>query len=368
MTPNSFVTVATCTLGDSAARLEILLSELRRFTDVPFRQVVCDDGTIDEDAKALQRAVCEKYNAEWCETQGGVYGISYAWNTALDRVETPWVFCVEDGLRPGYGWLETALDAVQRIGDQPWGPHERRVGMMGTSHIQDWNLGMAGVWPGVSAMDVFHGANQPFLEPGWNDGLWCWDRMMPGVWDAVARSGMEDWERDVAEFRGLLMTGNPQWIPPDRCVRPYEVDLARFKYDTRDRWPHRRRAGCGWYCGFFAMINLELWRSVGRFRDGCSFVEGHLGVRIGQAGHLGLCVEFPPWLHSPSLGFKANDFGKQPRDHKDTHETFVRDFGGFGNLDAINVLNVTTLEEQRLINDELASVELYHHPAWETYL
>jgi hypothetical protein len=114
---------------------------------------------------------------------------------------------------------------------------------------------------------------------------------------------------------------------------------------------------------------MEAWRKVGRFRDGCSFFEGHLGTRMGINGYLSLAYEGPPFLHTPSLGFKASGQGKEPRIHMDTAEVFRQDFQGFDNMDAPNRLSsaVVTLDEQRRINDQLAKVELYADAGWEKY-
>lgn len=365
MKPNDFISVATCTLGDSASRLQTLLYELRAFTDIPFRQVVCDDGTLDLVDRNRQQWVCEAFGADWVECPGEPWGISYAWNHCLEQVRTPWAFCVEDGLRPGWGWLETALDFIDKVGSRRWQGHQ--VGMAGCSHIQDWNLAMAGVWPGKDVMQVFRGDSERWGEP-WNDGLWCWPRVLPVI-ELSCRGDTSAWTNDVEQFRQLVV-GEALGSPDDRPLHPSDVEQAWLKWNVRNRWPRRRTACCGWYPGAFMIVNMEAWRKVGRFRDGCTFFEGHLGTRMGVAGYLSLCLEFPPWLHCPSLGFKAYDVGRRPRDHRDTATVFREDFQGFDNMDAPNVLAnaVVPLDVQRSVNEDLAAVELYARPEWREWL
>ncbi len=362
---NSLITVATCTLGPSGGRLDTYLGELRRFTALPFRQVVVDDGTESESSRMAQQMACDRHGAEWFENPGPTYGISYAWNHALEQIRTPWAFCLEDGLRPSMGWLETAVDFVQRIGSKRWGPQQRRVGMAGFCHLQDWMLSLGDAWPGGrDVMDVFRGENEDFLASGWNDGLWCWSRMLPGMQRSINSEAAERWTNDVAIFRDLA---RGEVSPLIR--HPTDIEQAWQKWRLDNHWPQRRQAWCGWYPGAFMLVNMEAWRRVGRFRDGVTFFEGHLGTRMGMNGYLSLCVEGPPWLHTPSLGFKASGVGKNPRHHDDTREAFVRDFGE-DSMDAPNVLatGVVSIDEQMAVNAELAGVELFMDDRWKRWL
>src|ERR1700691_1857671 len=114
------VTVCTATLGDSYKHLGRSLEELRRFTKLPFRQIVSDDGSSNPDDQMRQRGVCERFGAEWTENPGPTYGISYNLNWLCEKVKTPWVFIIEDAVRPSMGWLETAMDALERVGLKTW--------------------------------------------------------------------------------------------------------------------------------------------------------------------------------------------------------------------------------------------------------
>lgn len=360
------ITIVTPTFGNSADRLSILLRELRAFTNLPFQQLVCDDGTICQHAIANQRMVCASHQGcTYLENPGPTYGVSYNLNHAFDQVKTPWAFCVEDGLRPGAGWLETAVDFLDKIGNRQW--QGRRVGMAGCASLQDWNLVMGGAWAG-DVMRVFEGDRSCFYND-YNDGLWCWRRLLPGMMAACLSPASAHWQRDVLYFKKLALEG-VQAIMQLPDVHPTDVEQAWQKWRTTDHWPSRRTAWCGWYPGAFMLVNMDAWRRVGRFRDGCSFFEGHLGVRMGMAGYLSLCVEFPPWLHCPSQGFSASAEGKTPRVHLDTEKVFREDFQGWSNMDAPNVLatGVVSMDTQRRVNDQLAGVELWMAPGWKDWL
>jgi hypothetical protein len=355
----NMVEICTCTLGPSSNRLRVLISELRKFTNQDFIHHVMDDGTKDHFLTGEQYKVCKDLGSNWY-THGPPYGISYAWNACLEKVTSEWAFCIEDGLRPGLGWLETALDFIDKIGNRKWSG--KRVAMAGCSSLQDWLLCLGGAFGSRDVMDVFrNGAGAQFWGP-WNDGLWCWSRMLPQIMKACEGDTIT-WTNDVAQFLELTRGAMPD------CLHPVEKEQRWQKWRLDGHWPTRRGAFCGWYPGFFALIHVPTWREVGRFRDGVSFLEGHLGVRLGIAGHLVLCLESVPFLHSPSLGFKASDFGKSPRHHEDTREAFLRDFG-HDNMDSPNILGnaVTPLDEQKRINEELAKVELWMHDEWRKWL
>lgn len=363
---NQSITVCTCTVGDSALHLGTLLRDLRRFTKIPFRQIVVDDGTLSDQSRSSQWSICNRYGAEWMENLGPTYGCSFAWNRCLDAVETPWAFCLEDGLRPSMSWLETALDFIDKIGNRTWIGH--KVGMAGMASIQDWMLALGAVWEEPGVMEVFHRSEASYraFYGDWNDGYWCWQRLLPGMMRAC-RGDTSTWTNDVEQFRVLAVEG----IQALRDLHPLDVDQAWQKWRTTDHWPQKRTAFCGWYPGAFMLVNMDAWRRVGRFRDGCTFFEGHLGTRMGMHGYLSLCVEFPPFLHTPSLGFTAGPGqGKSPRLHLDTADVFKADFMGLSNMDAPNVLAsaVVPIDKQIAINSELAKVELWMDEGWGRYL
>jgi hypothetical protein len=352
--------VVTPTVGDSAGRLEHLCAELRRFTSLPFRQVISDDGTLDEGLVQRQVAIASRHCALWTQNPGPVWGVSYNLNWAFRYVDTPWVYLVEDGLRPSWGWLEAAVEFIDRVGSVTWGG--RKVGMAGFASLQDWQLVMGGAYPG-DVMDVYRGDTSGFYGP-YNDGLWCWKRLLPGLYDAVKNQATR-YDGDVEVFRQVMVGG----FGATAAMHPTDREQSWQKWRINDHWPARRSAWCGWYPGAFMLVNVDAWRDVGGWRDGCTFFEGHLGVRMGQKGYLSLCVEGPPWLHCPSQGFRDTQLAASPRIHRDTRELFLADFG-YDNMDAPNVVatGVVSLEEQRKINIALAETKLSFLGNWERYL
>jgi glycosyltransferase involved in cell wall biosynthesis len=365
MTANE-VTICTCTLGDSALHLGTQLAELRRFTKRRFRQIVVDDGTADETMKCNQHKECLHNGALWLENLGPTYGCSYSWNAALEEVQTPWAFLIEDGLRPGVGWLETALDFIAKIGNRSW--HGHKVGMAGFSHIQDWTLRMAGVIPSdLSTMEWWKQQGyRDFYGSDWNDGYWCWPRIAGGL-----LANAEELTDEPLVARKIMQ--NAMEIPAEiKHDENFVKDHDNYKLSTfpgKSRWPRFRSAKCDWYPGAFMLVNMDAWRAVGKFRDGCTFYEGHLGIRMGQHGYLSLAVEGPPFLHTPSLGFTAGPkVGKTPRLHLDVRDTFLADFG-YDNIEAPRLANaVVSLGTQAKINAELAKVELWMDEGWEKWL
>lgn len=372
---NDQITVVTCTIGDSAGRLEHLLAELRRFTSIgrrftsiPFRQIVSDDGTLNAELVKKQQAICGRYpDCLWTQNGGPTWGISYNFNWALKYVDTPWAFLIEDGVRPSFGWLETALDFIAKIGEKKWGGYP--VGMAGCTHLQDWTLAMAGmIKPNIlSVMDFFRGhplAYDHFYGP-WNDGKICWPRMLPGLYKAITGGVPANWDSDVKVFADMLHNGFT-WTDADKTIHPMEAEQRWIKFHGGRRWPDYRGASCGWYPGALLILNMEAFRKVGRMRDGCTFFEGHLGTRMGINGYLSLVLETPPFLHCPSQGFKQSYLAATPRHHRDTDEVFKEDFR-HGFMDAPNVLasGRITVEEQRTINAALAEVPLDLPEGWK---
>jgi hypothetical protein len=363
------LTICTPTVGDSAARLDVFFSELRSFTRLPYHQIVCDDGTADDGARGRQRHTCVRHGVEWMENPGPVYGVSYNLNALLGRVKTDWAFLLEDGLRPSYGWLEAAHSFIDLIGSRNWQGFP--VGMAGTSHLQDWMLRLAGVIPSVYSAADFYSQKDPsglvnrdFYGP-WNDGLLCWQRIAPGLCNAL-RQDLSGQPHEFALLRGVMFGEDAATAGK----HPTEQQQLVQKFDHRNHWPSRRTAVPGWYPGAFMLINMQAWRDVGRFRDGCTFFEGHLGVRMGVAGYLSLVLEFPPWLHRPSQGFIASVHGKRPRDHRDTDTVFKQDFFGYDHMDAPNVLAGARvpLEAQRAVAEELSAIPISVVQEWEPCL
>jgi hypothetical protein len=93
------------------------------------------------------------------------------------------------------------------------------------------------------------------------------------------------------------------------------------------RWPQVRIAQTAVWPGAMLLINKKAFDAVGGCRDGCTFFEGHLGLRLMGASYLSLHVECPPWLHQPSRCFSDTTSRRQPVDHRDTDALFLEDFG-----------------------------------------
>lgn len=357
------ITVVTCTIGDSAGRLSVLLYELPRFTTMNYRHIVCDDGTLSQDLLRLQQDVCKEYaHVQWMSNAGPTWGISYNFNYALDQVTTPWALLCEDGFRPSMHWLETACDAIEKIGSRTW--NGRRVGMMGMSTLEDWTLAAGrAIDTDLTPMDFLRQAPMSYehFYGGWNDGWWSWPRLLPGFWATLA-GDTSSWGSDLAYWRDIMRGGIcDELSPADR-------QQAWQKWHGTGRWPRQRTAGCGWYPGPALILNLDAWRRVGKMRDGCTFFEGHLGTRMGINGFLSLVVETPPFLHQRSQGFRQAHLAATPRDHQDTVELFRRDFG-HDHMDAPNVLasGVISVEEQQDIGRQLAEHPLDLPAGWERW-
>lgn len=372
MTGNDLITVVTPTMGDSCGHLNRQMVDLRAFTNLPFRQVVCDDGTLDEGQRRRQRQVSLDNGAEWFENPGPVWGISYNFNHALEQVRTPWAFLVEDGLRPGLGWLETAVDAVEKIGQRKW--RGSPVGMMGTASFESWHLAMAGVLPSsrpfadfannvdADCYSAFWGSSR---HPNWNDGLMCWRRLLPRMQAACASKAADAWPAYMQDYRRIILT-----------MRPPHVTTASGRNPSRP-WPTFRSGGCAWFPGAFMILNVGAWRAVGRMRDGCPFFEGHLGIRMARHGWLSLAIEFPPWLHDPGMGFRsANRMeARTPRHHEptdgdDEKDILWRDFGvnGPGHVALYDLVYRTFPQElQDRIDGDLEEVSLWMHPSWREW-
>ncbi len=375
MTDPSEIIVLTATLGDSCSHLSRNLTELRQFTRLPFRQLVSDDGTANEGVKERQRAVCLAHGAEWVENPGPVYGISYNLNHLFEIAEDlgyKWAFLIEDAVRPGRGWLETALDALERVGKREWGG--RRVGALGmASSYENWHLACAGVLgPRATLGNTFDQHSGTTYEqfwgsadyPHWNDGLWCWARLHPGTLDACNGDEAEHWPEIIKRT----------WRDP---VRRGEVGGMRWTGAPFHGWQHTcgwpKTRGVSWVMGpsAWALHHLPSWRKAGRWRDGCTYYEGHLGVRLAREGILSLNCECPPWLHMSGLAFRVKDSqGKHPRHHEPTDGPggiLERDFGANGTDHAdLATLARSYFKDGEIdaINQELSGIQLYMDPAW----
>jgi hypothetical protein len=371
------ITVVTATLGDSYKHLGVSLRELRKFTKLPYRQIVSDDGSSDPNDCVRQRSVCEPNGVEWTENPGPTYGISYNLNQLMDRVTTPWAFLIEDAVRPSMGWLETAMDALDQIGERTWSG--RKVGAIGmTTSFEAWHLACAKVMPCELGLEGFFGQNgdtqrdcfygSEFHDGNWNDGYWCWQRMHDKALETCKEPGLGDtWPEIIRRT----------WRDP---ILRHEVGAMMWSemqfgwgWQAMGGWPRTR--GASWAMGpsAWALINMDAWRAVGRWRDGCTFYEGHLGVRMAQNGYLCINCECPPWLHMSGLAFRIKDSQKQPRHHEQPDGPdgiLERDFGcnGVDHTDMAALARLCFREgELEEIGRQLGAVRLYADEGWEKW-
>jgi hypothetical protein len=372
---SDLITVVTCTLGDSCAHLSRCLTELRQFTKLPFRQIVSDDGTAHPDVRRRQKEVCHAHGAEWTENPGPVFGISYNLNYVFEQVKTPWVFLIEDAVRPSWGWLETALDALERVGLRTW--NGRPVAGIGlTTSFENWHLACAKVLPTDLGINDFFGKYSQACydafwgsanHPHWNDGYWCWARMEPKARATCFSDESETWPHIIkTSWRDPIRRGDVggmKWT---------EKQFA-WGWQATSGWPTTRGASWAFGPSAWGLHNLDLWRKAGRFRDGCTFYEGHLGVRYAKAGFLSINCECPPWHHWSGLAFRVRDGQREPRHHEPTdgpNGILERDFGCNGN-DHADLADYTRrffapgeLDE---VNRQLQEVKLLAVPGWEKW-
>lgn len=363
------LTVVTATVGDSWEHLNRSLEELRLHTNLPFRQIVSDDGTQDEQVKAHQREVVTGWGAEWTENPGPVYGLSYNLNHLLSLCKTPWVFILEDAVRPGKGWLESAFDALTKIGTRNWGAYTvAGIGLI--SSFDHWELEVAGLLPGNLGLPAYfgrcsHETARAFWASDWNDGLICWPRILPAVERACRAPEADAWPE-------ILQKSWRQPILESALLRDEPRQALKMRWGESE-WPKRRTVWPSQTPGPWTLLRKDAFEAVGRFRDGCCFYEGHLGVRLAQAGLLSVNIDCPPWLHYPSMAFHAIGHGgmaKLPRHLERDHDVFMHDFGcdGPDHYDLAQLVFSLYPEGvwQRL-TDRLREVEIYMDPAWEVW-
>jgi hypothetical protein len=373
---SDLITVVTATLGDSYKHLGRQLDELRRFTRLPFAQIVSDDGSSDPNDQMRQWDVCNQFGATWCENPGPTYGISYNLNHLCEQVKTPWAFVIEDAVRPSMGWLETAMDALEKVGMHTW--NGRKVGAIGmTTSFEAWHLACAKVMPAELGLadyfakhsqdtyDIFYGSPD---HPGdWNDGFWCWQRMHAKALETCQTPEGDTWPEIIRRT----------WRDPILRGEIGSMNWQKKQYDwgfqALSGWPTTR--GVSWAFGpsAWCLVNLEAWRDAGRWRDGCTFYEGHLGVRMAQKGYLTVNCECPPWLHMSGLAFRIREHQKTPRHHEppDGPEGILeRDFGCNGN-DHVDLAGLARRQfrdgELDDISRQLQAVKLYADDGWRQY-
>ncbi len=371
------ITVVTATLGDSYKHLGTQLRELRRFTKLPFAQIVSDDGSSDPNDRTRQQGVCADVGAAWMDNPGPTFGISYNLNHLFEYVRTPWAFVIEDAVRPSMGWLETAMDALQKIGERTW--LGRRVGAIGlTSSFEAWHLACAKAMPadlGLGAYfdrhspdtyDIFWGSEHH--PGGWNDGFWCWQRMHDAALAVCKTPEGDTWPEIIRRtWRDPILRG-------EVGAMQWQKKQYDWGFQATGGWPTTRGASWAFGPSAWCLVNMEAWRDVGRWRDGCTFYEGHLGMRMARKGWLTINCECPPWLHMSGLAFRVKDHQRGPRHHEppDGPEGILeRDFGCNGN-DHVDLASMARsyfhpgeLEE---LGRQLSDVKLLAVPGWERWM
>jgi hypothetical protein len=358
MNDNGILTVCTSTVGDSSHRLDIFMPELRAFTSVPFRHIVSDDCTPIAEYRNRQKTVCERYGAEHTVNPGRP-SLPGNLNYLVSLCRTPWAYILEDGVRPSRGWLEAILSFIEQTDNRKFGGFP--VGMFGVAAFQDWMLAMGKALPGSAAWHYLHGRESydTFYGDGWNDGYWCWKRLLPGMAETCTSPESESWPDEVRSMRDIIRNAMKSG------------DLSHLRSERH--WPTFRSAYVACYPGGPLVVRLDALQKCGGFHPQCTFYEGHLGVRMFANNYLSLYLEMPPLLHKPSLGFSAVAQGNfdsigVPHDHGDVSRIFIESFG-HNNIRATwdYAFKFITLEDQQRATDDLASVKAYAVPGWEKW-
>lgn len=347
------ITVVTPTVGRSARRLDVLLREMRKFTRLPFEQIVSDDGTLDEGAVREQEEVCKKYGAIHTRNFGPSFGLPANLNHAADQVKTHWFYVVEDGVRPSWGWLEAIQSYLNKLEGKTFAG--MRVSMVGVNHIEDYALALGGAIP-QPQIDTFipkpsqqrtKEARECFYGD-WNDGLWCWPRLLTTL-RSIEPSSLGEEARDARAMLERVRT-DPR------------------HYSDALHWPYHRGAFVAYAPGGLIAVDTQVWRDLGRFRKDLSYYEGHLGVRIAKAGMMSLLLHGPLWLHSPSQGFSdpLTHSMYQSREVKNLHphDVFQEDFG-FKSVTAGMPLFFSQRHREAWL--EIATIQADAVPEWNAW-
>jgi glycosyltransferase involved in cell wall biosynthesis len=331
MAVNGLITVVTPTVGNgSPRRLLYLLREMRQFTSLSYEHVVCDDGTISPGVHAIQREICKIYGVKFILNTGPHFGASFALNRAFAEVKTRWAYIVDDGCRPSKQWLEAAVEFIRNTGESLW--CQRRIAMAGIPALPQFLLVMGDVFGNDRLADDYIQTERPWkpfvvedFYGDWNDGEWSWERLYPRMQKRLFHHPnphpMELSYRDM-----LLRQLSKDEGPESQSFREGVVERVNPNH-IGGFWPRRRIAETSYFGTPLALINMELFKKAGGFRDYCWLYEGHLAMRFGLAGHLVLTAEQPPWLHlSNQASFEAVHDGHQPRPRL-VDEIFLREFG-----------------------------------------
>lgn len=252
------------------------------------------------------------------------------------------------------------MEWARNTGEAAWGG--RRIGMTGATSMDALHLAMAGVFGEDRDPENYRQTTMSYRKQivddfygDWNDGLWNWDRLGPLLWDRFCKKSPTT--PLECRFRDLFHLLDP---PGDWNSPLFRERLAMIVNPNHlgGFWPRRRYTSCSYHYGSpLALINMELFKKVGRFRDYCWLYEGHLAMRFGLAGYLVCVTDLPSWLHlNYQASYEAQTDAHHPR-HQYVEEIFHKDFG-CGTLEAANLVDKKiSFSEQMKINKEF-----YKHP------
>ena len=287
------------TVGDSCARMERLLAALQVECvrlNVPI--MVIDDGAGFEDAK---KTICENAGAFYTRNDGKP-GIPGALNIAIGLINTTkhqWFVVVDDGSLPHKGWLtELVVVALQKL--------PREVAMLGTAHLQDWQLAMGGLlgtrWPlhdWTHRFDKLHDIMTRhfyYTFPSQHsvairDTLQAISTLVPDT----------SWHEEVQHVYDLTVCD----LAPV-CLDDMESTVWSCKYDLRNRWPESQTPlRVCWSPGAQGLLlRTEIVPECGGFTDDCVAYEQLLAIKAARTGKYSVFWDGPPFLHTPSLGFR----------------------------------------------------------------
>jgi GT2 family glycosyltransferase len=370
------LTIVTPTVGNrSARRLECLCAELRKFTHLPFRHIVGDDGTISYKVLKKQEEVCRHYGSEHIVNDGPNFGASYILNLLFEQAKTPWVYLVDDGVRPSLGWLEAAVDFINKIGNRNWQGH--KVGLAGALAIDAVTLAVAGAFPtrlpAMSYAPPYPETYNPLciehFYGAYNDGLWNWKRLGPMI-EHYLHQHLHEYKMIGTCEEAMRSIYLYRLDPPMDCRDPLFRGKILTQLNPNDMggwYPQHRLAQLYWYGSPLCLVNRDAWEQVGGWRHGCWLYEGHLSLRLGLAGYLVLKVEMPPWLHLHGQATcdmrESQRSVREPRSF-DVDDAFVKDFGHTQATAPVLVDKILPLEERRRINLELAEHPLDIVEGW----
>lgn len=310
------VTVVTPTVGDSAARLACLLHELQKFTSIPYRHIVSDDGTENDMLVGMQKGVCLSLGAEHVSNVGDS-GLAENLTHLCKLVDTEWVFIIEDGIRPGKGWLEYSVSAIERLRRtevEGWS-----CAIVGFVHIEDYLLVLGNAVPSKYG-------SLPWL----NRQVPPWERQ---------KEFLSDWNTgNISRHSLSLVIRNKLRCGYSGLLsdHPFLLTKAGLCSGLLNRESNRDAEGSGrppdvpqMTCqpsGLIA-IHMPFLKSVNYFRRKCTYYEAHLSIVAAKQKKFAVLTDGPPFLHTASTGFSSPYCHTTPKSDQELSAAFMEDFG-----------------------------------------